>query len=328
MPGTSSYSVIPLTATYRFSAIELLERVPDNTGNEIDAKDIRDSIWTLWNRIDDVEIIASQSLSSDTSYHRSTPMPISVGGAVLGTTFSGSIQEALDKILYPYVSQNNSLSIAQPNPRQFGSSTSVTLSWGVTKNTSAIQSITVDSLFITVTGNSQNGNKSTTATHSSTPGITEPQTYSMNSFDGTSNRYTTAVLTWMNKRYWGFIDLTSLGISDISLSSTYPNDVGTFITDTRIKSLTGAGVGTGNELASSISKTYTDMDAGGKHLCFAWPNSFGLPKFTIGGLTNTAFTRVRANSTFVNEVGFSGTKYDVWVSNTAYNSKTTVIINN
>ena len=112
------------------------------------------------------------------------------------------------------------------------------------------------------------------------------------------------------------------------MSSTYPNDVGTFITDTRIKSLTGAGVGTGNELASSISKTYTDMDAGGKHLCFAWPNSFGLPKFTIGGLTNTAFTRVRANSTFVNELGFICTKYYVWVSNTSYNSKTTFIINN
>ena len=125
-----------------------------------------------------------------------------------------------------------------------------------------------------------------------------------------------------------FIDLTSLGISDISLSSSYPNLVGTFIDDVKIRSLNGAGVGTGNELASSISKTYVDMDAGGKHLCFAWPNKFGLPKFTIGGLTNTAFTRVKANFTFVNEVGFSGTKYDVWVSNTAYNSKTTVIINN
>jgi hypothetical protein len=329
MPGTQSFNdpLLPnLVSNYRFTVLDLLTVIPDNTGNEIDAKDIRDSVWTLWNRIDDVQLMASQSLSNDNSYARNTPMPISVGGATIGTTFSGTIQDALDKILYPYVSQSNSLSVSSGSTRQFGSSTSVILSWGVTKNSNNIQSIVVDSQSFVPTGTTQVGTKSTTGTHSQTPGISETNTYSMVTYDGISTRTAYTTVTWMNNRYWGYIDLSSLGISDISLSGSYPAQVGSFINDVRIKNLNGAGSGTGKELATSIAKTLVDMDGGGKHLCFAWPTSFGSPRFVIGGLTNTAFTKVRENSPFGNEFGFSGTKYDVWVSNTAYNSKTTVII--
>lgn len=35
-------------------------------------------------------------------YNRDTPMTITVGGAVPGTTFQGTVQDALDKILYPF----------------------------------------------------------------------------------------------------------------------------------------------------------------------------------------------------------------------------------
>jgi hypothetical protein len=38
----------------------------------------------------------------DSFYVRHTPMPITVGGAVVGTSFNGSVQDCLDIILYPY----------------------------------------------------------------------------------------------------------------------------------------------------------------------------------------------------------------------------------
>ena len=51
MAGTSSYVNPPISADYRFTVVDLLTVLPDNAANLIDAKDVRDSIWTLWNRI-------------------------------------------------------------------------------------------------------------------------------------------------------------------------------------------------------------------------------------------------------------------------------------
>ena len=41
--------------------------------------------------------------SVDDNYVRTTTMPITVGGAISGTTFDGTVAEALDKVLYPFV---------------------------------------------------------------------------------------------------------------------------------------------------------------------------------------------------------------------------------
>ena len=328
MAGTASYVNPPISADYRTTVYDLLSVLPDNAANLIDAKDVRDSVWTLWNRLEDVQITASASLSADTNYVRSTAMQVAVGGAAIGTTFSGTIQDALDKILYPYVSQSNTISASNAS-RQFGSSTAVTLTWGVTKNSNSIVSITVDGTTVVPTGNSQAGTKSTTATHSSTPSsVSESQSYTISTSDGTTTKSTTATVTWMNKRYWGFMDLTACSPSnpDLTLSPGDASAVGSFITDAKIKGMTGSGVGTGNELATSLSKTLSNMNGSGKYLCFAWPTIFGTPTFVVGGFANTAFTKVRSNTSFTNEYGFSGVNYDVWVSNTAYNSITTVVI--
>ena len=328
MAGTASYVNPPISAEYRTTVYDLLSVLPDNAANLIDAKDVRDSVWTLWNRLDDVQIIASASSVASNDYIRASAMQVAVGGAAIGTTFSGTIQDALDKILYPYVAQSNSLSTSGSS-RQFGSSTAVTLTWGVTKNSNSIVSITVDGTSVSPTGNSQTGTKSTTATHSLTPStVSESQSYSISTSDGTSTKTTTATVTWSNKRYWGFIDLSTCTPAnpDLTLSPGDSAAVGSFITDTKVKGLTGGGVGTGNELATSLSRTFTNIDASGKYLCFAWPTLFGTPTFVVGGFANTAFSKVRSNTSFTNDYGFSGVNYDVWISNTAYNSPTTVII--
>lgn len=328
MAGTSSYVNPPISADYRFTVVDLLTVLPDNAANLIDAKDVRDSIWTLWNRIDDVEITASQSLSISNDYIRSTPTQIAVGGASVGTTFTGTLQDALDKILYPYVPQTHTFS-ASSSSRQFGSSTSVTLTWGVVKNSNSIVSITVDGTSVSPTGLSQSSTKATTATHSSTPsGVSQVQIFTFSTSDGTTTISTTTSVTWSNRRYWGFMDLTSCVPSnpDLTLTPGSSAAVGSFITDAKVKGMTGAGVGSGSELATSLSRTYTNIDGGGYYLCFAWPTAFGTPNFVVGGFTNTAFTKVRSNSSFSNEYGFTGTNYDVWISNTAYNSSTTIVI--
>lgn len=44
----------------------------------------------------------AEPVETDVQYVRTMPMPITVGGADVGTTFDGTVQDALDKILYPY----------------------------------------------------------------------------------------------------------------------------------------------------------------------------------------------------------------------------------
>lgn len=327
MPGTGSYNVAGLEADYVNSIDTLLGQIPDNASNLIDAKDVRDAVWTLWNRVDDAQITASQSLSTDNTYLRATPTPATVGGAVAGTTFSGTVQDALDKVLYPYVAPLPAMS-ASGATRQFGSSTAVTLSWSVTKKSNTITSITVDGTSVSPTGGNQAGTKAVVATHSSVPVSTsESQSYSMSVGDGTSTPSTTATVTWMNKIYWGRVDLSGIGNPNLTLSPGSAAAVGAAITDTIIKALNGAGVSPGSALATSWSKTYTNINGSGQYLVWAFPASFGAtPTFVVNNLPNTAFTKVRSNSVFVNEFGFSGVNYNVWVSNTAYNSPVTIVI--
>lgn len=331
MPGTGSHSGIGVEADYIGDIDILLSQIPDNASNLIDAKDVRDSIWTLWNRLDDVQIIASQSLTTDNSYIRATGVPVTVGGAVAGTTFSSTVQAALDKVLYPYVAPAASIS-ASNTPRQFGDSTSVTLTWSVTKKSNAITSIVVAGTSVTPTGGDQAGTKATVATHSIAPVATsESQSYSMSVGDGTSTTSTSATVTWMNKIYWGKVDLSGIGNPNLTLSPGSSAAVGSVITDAVIKALSGAGVSPGYALTTTWSKTYTNIDGAGQYLVWAFPASFtgtngATPTFIVNNLPNTAFTKVRSNFAFVNNYGFSGVNYNVWVSNTAYNSPCTIVI--
>jgi hypothetical protein len=119
-----------------------------------------------------------------------------------------------------------------------------------------------------------------------------------------------------------------LGNPNLTTNPGFTNTVGTYCNDTIIKNLNGAGVGSGKQLSTSKSKTYTNINGAGGYLIFAWPSNLSgatSPQFTVNGLPNTAFTRVRTNSSFVNEYNFTD-EYEVWVSNTPQNSPLTVVI--
>jgi len=313
---------------------ELLVKIPDNTANLIKPKDIRDSVYTLWERISDVQIIASQSASASSYYTNANLVPLTVGGISAGSSFPGtySMQQMWDLLLYPYIAPTGGFSSI--SSRQYGSGTSVTLNWSVTKNTNPITSIIVDGFPQVTTGNSQTGTKLATGTHSSTPPISTTNTYIMSFSDGTSTPSVSTSLVWMNKRYWGSVDLTPVQ-TNLDLT-TYPGlagSVGSYISSAMIRLLDGASAngqalvaGMGSELSTTKSKTYTGINGNGKHLIFAFPSAFGVPSWTVGGFTVNAFTKVKQSFTFVNEYNWSGTLYDVWVSNTAQGSPLNIVI--
>jgi len=351
-------------ADYRFIT-DLLDNIPDNSGNLIDAKDVRDAVWTLWNRLDDVVIGLSSSginiygtssgtSSTDTTYNRTrVSSAASVGGVATGSTFSGSIQAVLDRIFYPYIAPTCALSGG--DTRQFGASTAVTLNFTINKNENPINTASIKKLgnvtqLITplpsvVTQNNTTpatfgpSTISTTpasivtyATHSTTPTSTSiTNSYTLYVGDGTSTTNASTSVVWMNRMYYGTINLGTISPNpnpDLNIRPDGSNSgqvatsilqVGVFITDPIITSaVTSVRPIVNKPLTTTKALTLTDFPAGGNYFIFAWPTIFGEPVFKVNGMSNNAFTKVRSNSVFINELGFSGVNYDVWVSNTPY----------
>jgi hypothetical protein len=353
-----------------------LDNIPDNSANLIDAKDVRDAIWTLWNKVDDVVVglsssginiyaTSSATASAINSYDRTrTSSAVAVGGVPTGSTFSGSIQDVLDRIFYPYTAPTCALSGG--DTRQFGASTAVTLNFTLNKNEKPInmasiqklgnvtqlitplpsvitQNNTTPATFGPSTISSTPASIVTYATHSAVPTSTSiTNTYTLYVGDGTSTANASTSVVWMNRMYYGTIDLATLG------AGTYPNpnpdlnirpdgsntsqvatsivQIGPFITDSIIRTSATTAIRpiVNRPLTTTKTLTLTDFAAGGNYMFFAWPTIFGTtpPVFKVNGLLNTSFTKVKSNFVFTNEVGFSGVNYDVWISNTSYGTLT------
>jgi hypothetical protein len=331
MPIIGSFSYGSASAIQYSTVEELLSQLPDNTQNIIVAQDIRDAVYTLWER---TALTASSTASA--FFQNSNPTIISVGGIPSGSSFNVPVdmQTIWNQLLYPYIPQTNSLSISGQSTREYGnpnglSSGSITLNWGVIRNSNSIISINVDSQSFTATGNTQNGTKLSTGTHSWNTSLpSQINTFTMSSSDGTTNISTPVNLTWMNKIYWGRINLSSIGNPNLSINPNLSSQVATLCTDNAIINLTGAGVGSGSQLSTSKNATYNGIDANGWYLIFAWPSSVSgafIPSFTVNGMPNNSFTRVRTLSPFVNQYGFT-TNYEVWISNILQNSALNIVI--
>ena len=330
MSFVGSYSVAgpssSVTISYEYSTLdELLIQLPNNTVNLIEPQDVRDSVYTLWQQIQSVGVIAASAASASAFFQNSNPSTITVGGFTAGTTFATptDMQTMWNQLLYPYVKPTASLSVSGQTQREYGDvSGSITLNWGVTRNTSTVNIITinVDGTPQLPTGTSQTGTKVTTGTHSwNTSNISETQVFNMTCTDNIPTTFTaSAEITWMNKIYWGKIDLSSIDNPNLTLNPGSSSLVATLCTDNVITSLAGAGVLPGWELSTTKSKTYDNIDGGGEYLIFAWPSSVTgatSPSFVVNGMINTAFTNVRTASSLVNDYNFT-TNYEVWISNT------------
>jgi hypothetical protein len=288
---------------------ELLDQLPDNTGNQIDAINVRNSVYTLWERISDVQTIASQSASASVYYTNLTPTLVGLGGIPAGSTFSNkTMQEMWDALLYPYVPQIVSLSGG--DTREFGAPNSTTLSWSFTKKSNNIVSAVITSSPGSVNypipgtpfSTSQSGTYPTTiVTNTDT-------TFTFTVNDGSQTVTATTNYKWLPAVYWGKATTNTLPSMVIPSGGTKPTWAD------------GASVGSGKNLASSRNATYNGINGQGQYLLFAWPSSYGSPTFKVNGLTNTAFTKIGSAVPHTCMYNNYTQNYDIWISDTAQNS--------
>jgi hypothetical protein len=336
--GTSSSPTYSVT----FSGLDpLLNSLEDNFGNEITARNIRDAAFTLWDRIDGIDALISGITTSSAAgtasatsifYDNPNPSTITVGGIPLGTTFSHrTIKQMFDDLLYPYtppilsVSIGSNISIPGAS-REFGATTSVIFNWTVSPRSQDVNII--NSIPPALPGQTTiiyTGPFSTSVSHTNNFVAVQNVTsiFSINAIDSTSNYNASAYVNWYNRLYWGKIDLSSYGNPNFTLNPGAASSI--VITSAIILGLSGAGIGSGNELSSGLSKSYNGINGGGQYLLFAWPTSFGTPSFSVNGLPNTAFTKLKSGFTFTNFYGYQNS-YDVWISNTLQGSPLNVTI--
>lgn len=229
-----------------------------------------------------------------------------------------STAEVLFNLLYPSVPPTTTLSSSLATTQEYASAgadytTNLTWSSKCPVACLAITSITIDGVGQTLDdpfneGHTQNGVLNSRAVPRN---VQKSFTNVTNSTDKSSTSTVTVVWRW--KRYWGAF-----------ASAVPPTDPAFSISDAQILALTGAGVGTGNEFATGRAKNYDGINGGGDYLVFAFLSSYGTPVFKINGLPSTAFTKVR-NNAFINASGGSET-YQVWVSDTEYNSPVTSFV--
>ena len=299
MPIIGSYSVggnTQSTLSYNYSTLdELLTQLPNNTSNLINAQDIRDAVFTLWDRINNVAVVASQSASASVYYTNAIPVPVTIGGITLGTTFSNaSMTDMWNALLYPYIAP--SVLLLGGDTREFGSTNVVTLSWFAYKNTNSLTSIIVDS--VPILGAPFNSNQSGVQLAVATQDVNT--TFYMSTSDGTSTPSTSTSVSWVNRRYWGTL---SVGHPLVSASSATFSHID-------ITTLS-------NELGNGYIQTRT-ITTNYDYVVFIWPNnavdlSTNPPHVKIGGFGNNNWVKTRNNVQFTNQWGYTGTNYDVWV---------------
>jgi hypothetical protein len=218
----------------------------------------------------------------------------------------------LNSYFFPSVAPSGTISASGGISREFmssGADLTTNLTWSATRPVAclAITGITIHSISQTldnpfIEGHTQNGTLNTQALPRN---VNTTYTNTVTSTDKNFSISTT--ITWYWGRYWGAF-----------ISAVPPTDISFSISDAQIIALTGAGVGSGYELSTTMVKTYNGINGGGNYLVFAFPSAWGTPTFVVNGLTSTAFTRVR-NNAFINASGGS-TTYSVWVSNTIQSS--------
>lgn len=316
--GTSSLYY----SQYETVFVNLLQRLVDNATNDIDAKDVRDAVWTLYNQI---QTVASQSLTQSFSYTLATPSTIDVGGIPAGTTFSNiSFQDLLDQMFLPYVAPVVTGLTPSSLELEFGSTTGVALSYTIDVGSSPISStlsfIAPSGVFSSVIPSGTDPEVGTTPftftpTYSTSVTLTASNiaTMSFTTADALSFDFSTSVI-FKHKIYYGPLDLSSLSLNYFWTGPWYNSTYSVATVSAFINDATILGLSYSN-LATDFSFSQ-EMNFIGKHFVYAHPTVFGdLPQggFYINNNFNTGFVKVRSGETFSNANSYDA-PYDVWVS--------------
>ena len=309
----------------------LLQRLQDNTGNQIDAKDVRDMAWTLHNRVLQT---ASQSatVSAGITFSSTRQTTFQVGGILRGTTYSNqSPLNMFRQMLESYAPPTINSFVSSNDTYQFGQTAPVlSLYYNVTPKYSPLFSINLEgpggSLGANVPAGSdpEIGTFSGVApTFSTSPSITETNTFTMSVITQDGLTFSTDdSITYKHKIYYGPIDLTSIG----GFTPSLPASVVTtraYLTDTRIKGLTVSSLQTGFAFKNEL------QFGTGSYFVYAHPTIYGkLPGqgFYTGNMFSTGFVKIRDASTFSNEYSYQ-IPYDVWISKNSYDNVEIIVAN-
>ena len=313
---------------------EMMSVIPDNLSNQITARNVRDIVLTLY---EDISISLSSSAvtslsASNIFFGNTNPTLTTVGGVPAGTSFTltTTVADVLNQMLYPYTAPILSLSTS-PSLLEYGNTQSIVLSWTLTKKSNTIFTTNV----ISPTGNlfpppypSPTTNVTTSGSYTVTPVLNTLSTYTFSVTDGgPSTTRATSTVDWRNKRYWGTLDLTSIGNPNLTLYPGSASYVGSYFSglgSSVILGADGAGAGSGSEFDTTYASTKT-YNGSGKYIFWAWPTAFGTPtQFLVSGFINNSFTKILSSYTFTNTYGYTAS-YDIWVTNTTFGSVNTTI---
>ena len=287
----------------------MLNVLPDNSANLIDAQDVRDVVAGLYENLMSVSSSVSIIASASVTYTNSNPTSISLGGVSFNYTFSGiTIQQLFDTLFYPYTPPTLTFSVS-PSVVEFGdSTTTATLNWYVTSGINntvssyiyrplqSPQSLSTPTSFNYSSGTLGSNNLVTNTLTTFTFSVNDLNLSSIPNTGGDNS--VTASVNWSLRRYWGTLSSSS-DLTTVTSSTFYYLDVST--------------------LNSELSGGYTqsrEIMTNNDYIVFIWPtNSVNLqsipPKVTINGLPNNDWIKTRDGVVFTNQFGYTAS-YDVW----------------
>lgn len=193
----------------------------------------------------------------DSNYNRATPVPTTIGGVSAGSTFAGSVQDALDKLFYPYQAPAfTSFSFSQTSPLEVGATIaagSKTFTWA-TSNSSNVATDTIEIDDVTAstnlhTGGANDGSE-TLAVGAITKTSATTHTWRITGTNTNAGTFTRDfTVTWQWRRFYG--------------ESTTPTADESLVEGLRVSGL-----------ASNFTGTFAFLGGGYKYI--AYPTVWGL----------------------------------------------------
>jgi hypothetical protein len=330
-----TYGVSPYVSKRWSDVQDLLNQLQDNNANLIYANHVRDAVYTLWERVEEVAIIAASASAISPYFLNPNPTTIEVGGITLSTTFSTqqTVQQMFDRMLYPYVEPILRLGAFKYFPlanKEYGQNPNSTLYWSVTKSSNSIQAITVVGQSILANGGNQASTKTITGSYS-TIGASTTNSFQMTVNDGVTNYTISTEYQWMNRLYWGSLVLSGIDNPDFTLDSgllaTVTMNSATILGLDNSKLFKGGGNDYTIDTIETFDMPATEFGSGG-YLVYAWSSHIPyatVPKFKVNGVRSTAFSNIKNGWNFVNVYGVTSS-YEVWISNTTQYSQLDVEI--
>jgi hypothetical protein len=313
-PSLATYS-LPIEDVY-----SMINVLPDNTGNEISARNVRDVVTGLWENMMLIQGSVSAVLGSASfDYTNSNPTTVAVGGVVTQSSFSNvSFTDLFDRIFYPYTPPVFGISVF-PSTLELGNTTAtVVLSWFINSTKNSV----VNAIMIRPSSNVNVNPGLAPFTSVSNflsgntvlPNLPTTFTFSVNDIDvsvipntGTIHQ-TSVTVNWNLRRFWGVLSSSS-PLTSVSTSPFSSSDI--------------------SSLSSDLLSGYTqsrNILTNNDYVVFVWPsNSVDLttfpPVMSVNGLPNNDWTKTRSGVVFTNQFGYTAS-YDVWRFNSIQPSYT------